>query len=211
MAPITGMNSSNASLNIKSLYTDWAAGMDDTGDDRVSLGEKSDLRVLIALANGQAAVGARAVFKEQGAARIVVAENNREAVAHMKSYAFNLLLVEDTFPEMGGLDFCRFIRFQNAPISVAPILYVMKEPDRAKVIEARDHGVNKMLLMPFTTASLLKNLDSVLNEPRPFIRITGYYGPCRRMADGGRKGPDRRSAQKGLFPLANQRKVFKGV
>ncbi|TNE62256.1 MAG: response regulator [Alphaproteobacteria bacterium] len=175
------------------------------------LGDKSDLRVLIALENGQAAVGARAVFKEQRAAHIVIADNNRVAMEHMKTTAFNLLLVEDTFPDTGGLDFCRFIRFQNAPISVAPILYAIKEPDRTKVIQARDAGVNKMLAMPFTTASLVKNLDSVIDDPKPFIRVTGYYGPNRRMGTGGYQGPERRTGQKGLFPVENLRKVFRGL
>ncbi|WP_262691942.1 response regulator [Kordiimonas aestuarii] len=177
----------------------------------MSLGEKSDLRVLIALENGQAAIGARAVFKEQRAAHIVVADNNRAAMEHMKTTSFNLVLLEDTFPEVGGLDFCRFIRFQNAPVSVAPIMYAIKEPDRKKVIEARDAGVNKMLAMPFTTASLIKNLDSILVQPKPFIRVTGYYGPCRRSGVAPYKGPERRQAQKGVFPFANMQKAFKGL
>ncbi|WP_417451879.1 response regulator [Kordiimonas sp.] len=177
----------------------------------MSLGEKSDLRVLIALENGQAAIGARAVFKEQRAAHIVVAEDNRVAMEHIKTTPFNLILLEDTFPDTGGLDFCRFIRFQNAPISVAPIIYAIKEPDRQKVMEARDAGVTTMLAMPFTTASLIKNLDSVLSEPKLFVRVTGYYGPCRRNSAMPFSGPDRRKAQKGVFPVANQRKVFKGL
>jgi len=177
----------------------------------VSLGEKSDLRVMIAMANGQAAVGARAVFKEQGAECFMVVENNREATERMKSQSFNFLLVEDTFPEIGGIDFCRYVRFLNAPLSVAPIIYAMKEPSRESVVEARNAGVTKMVVMPFTTASLVKNLESILNAPRPFIRVTGYYGPCRRIGGTGYKGPERRKKQQGVFGIDKLRKVFKGL
>lgn len=177
----------------------------------MSLGEKTDLRVLIALANGQAARGARAVFKEQGAAGFAVVENNREAMERIQAEQFNLVLIEDTFPDLGGIDFCRFIRMMNAPLSVAPIIYAMKEPSRETVVEARNAGVNKMVVMPFTTASLMKNLEDILVRPKPFIRVTGYYGPDRRVGSGTYSGPERREKQQGMFPVSNLKKVFKGL
>ncbi|NVJ99477.1 MAG: response regulator [Alphaproteobacteria bacterium] len=177
----------------------------------MSLGQKSDLRVLIAMANGQAAIGARAVFKEQGAATFIVVENNREAMQQMNSHQFNLLLVEDTFPDLGGIDFVRYIRMTNSPVSVAPIIYAMKEPSQKTVTEARNAGVNKMVVMPFTTASLVKNLDDILLKPKPFIRVTGYYGPDRRVNTNEYTAAERRKKQHGLFPVANQQKVFKGL
>lgn len=175
------------------------------------LGSKKDLRVLIALANGQAAEGARAVFKEQGADRNQIAEGKRDALELMNNTAFNLLLVEDTFSDLGGIDFVRFVRMMNAPISVAPIIFAMKEPDREKVIEARDAGVNKMIIMPFTTASLLKNLKDIMVSPTPFIRVTGYSGPCRRKQNIAISRPDRRKSQQGALSVEKQQKLFKGV
>ncbi len=177
----------------------------------MSLGAKSDLRVMIAMDNGQAAIGARAVFKEQGAESFAVVADNREATEKMQSQSFNLLLVEDTFPEIGGIDFCRYIRFLNSPLSVAPIIYAMKEPNRESVMEARNAGVTKMIVMPFTTASLIKNLESILTSPRPFVRVTGYYGPCRRLGGTDYRGPERRKTQQGTFSVDKLAKVFKGL
>lgn len=177
----------------------------------MALGDKTDLRVLIAMANGQAAIGARAVFKEQGASSFIVVENNREAMERLRAETFNLLLIEDTFPDIGGIDFSRFIRMMNAPVSVAPIIYAMKDPSRETVLEARNAGVNKMIVMPFTTASLVKNLEDILLRPKPFVRVTGYYGPDRRVGGGDYSGPERRKSQQGLFPVANLKKVFKGL
>jgi len=177
----------------------------------MALGSKSDLRVLIAMANGQAAKGARAVFKEQGAAIFQVADGKQDALEKMKNTPFNLLLVEDTFSDLGGVDFVRFVRMTNTPISVAPIIFALKEPNRQSVLEARNAGVNKMVVMPFTTASLLKNLADIMLNPRPFVRVTGYDGPCRRMQAGGYKGPERRIKQEGALSVEKQQQLFKGI
>lgn len=174
------------------------------------LGSKKDLRVLIALANGQAAKGARAVFKEQGAEAYKVAEGKQSALELIQSNNFNLILVEDTFSDLGGVDFIRYVRMVNAPISVAPIIYAIKDPDRTKVIEARDAGANKMIVMPFTTASLLKNLKDIMVNPKPFIRVTGYSGPCRRQQAVPLKRPDRRNSQEGALSVDKLQKLFKG-
>lgn len=176
----------------------------------MALGTKSDLRVLIAMANGQAAKGARAVFKEQRAGLVQVAEGKEDALEKMRLTAFNLLLIEDTFSDLGGVDFTRFVRMTNSPTSVAPIIFAMKEPSKEKVVEARDAGVNKMVVMPFTTASLLKNLADIMLHPRPFVRVPGYSGPCRRNQPPGYKGFDRRKKQEGLLGIEKQQMLFKG-
>ena len=175
------------------------------------LGSKSDLRVLIALANGQAAKGARAIFKEQGAEHYKVADGKQSALELMQHHSFNLLLVEDTFSDLGGVDFIRFVRMTNAPVSVAPIILAMKNPERSTVVEARDAGVNKMIVMPFTRASLLKNLKDIILNPKPFVRITGYSGPCRRQQAQPLKGPERRKGQEGALSIEKQQQLFKGL
>jgi len=193
------------------LYYPWfdtVAVVDDQGGF-VALGSKSDIRILITLANGQAAKGARAVFKEQGASIFQVADGKQDALDKMKATSFNLLLVEDTFSDLGGIDFVRFVRMTNGPLSVAPIMYAMKEPSKATVMEARDAGVNKMFVMPFTTAILLKNLADIMLNPRPFIRVTGYNGPCRRMQPSAYKGQERRKQQQGTLAVEKLQQLFK--
>jgi len=176
----------------------------------LALGSKEDLRVLIAMDNGQAALGARAVFKEQKVATVQVAEGKQDALQKMQATAFNLLLIEDTFSDLGGIDFVRFVRMTNSPVSVAPIIFAMKDPKKETVIQARDAGVNKMVIMPFTTAGLLKNLAEIMLHPRPFVRVTGYSGPCRRLQSRSHKGPERRREMEGQLSVEKQQKLFKG-
>lgn len=177
----------------------------------MALGNKSDLRVLIGMANGQAAEGARAVFKEQGSEIFQIAEGKQDALSKMQTTPFNLLLIEDTFSDLGGIDFVRFLRMTNSPISVAPVIFALKEPNRDSVLQARNAGVNKMIIMPFTTASLLKNLAEIMLHPRPFVRVTGYAGPCRRLQAGAYNGPERRKTQEGTLSVEKQQKIFKGI
>ena len=177
----------------------------------MALGSKEDLRVLVAMDNGQAALGARTVFKEQKVATVQVAEGKQDALNKMQAVAFNLLLIEDSFSDLGGVDFVRFVRMTNSPMSVAPIIFAMKEPNKQTVMEARDAGVNKMVIMPFTTASLLKNLADIMLNPRPFVRVTGYSGPCRRLQAKAIPGPDRRKTDEGQLSVEKQEKLFKGL
>lgn len=177
----------------------------------MALGSKEDLRVLIAMENGQVALGARTVFKDQKVATVQVAEGKQDALDKMQAVAFNLLLIEDTFSDLGGVDFVRFVRMTNTTMAVAPVLLAMKDPNRERVMEARDAGVNKMVIMPFTGAVLLKNLADIMLNPRPFIRVTGYSGPCRRLQAKAIPGPDRRKVDEGQLSVEKLQKIFKGM
>jgi len=176
----------------------------------LALGSKADIRVLIAMANGQAAKGARAVFKEQGAHIFQIAEGKQDAFEKMHQTVFNMLLIEDTFSDLGGIDFVRFVRMTNLSTSIAPVILAMKSPSKETVLEAREVGVNKMIIMPFTAAGLLKNLADIMLNPRPFIRVTGYSGPCRRLQKMARKGPELRLKAEGVLGIAKQQQLFKG-
>lgn len=174
------------------------------------LGSKHDLRVLIAMENQQAANGARAIFKEQGAAVIQVAESKADALERFTNIHFNFILIEDSFSDLGGLDFARFVRMLASPTSIASIIMCMKNPSKDEVIRARDAGVNKMIVMPFTTATLLKGVADLMLHPKPFIQVTGYGGPDRRQSRKAYGGIERRVRQEGLMPIEKQKLYFKG-
>lgn len=176
----------------------------------VVLGSKNDLRVLIAMENGQAAEGARAIFKEQKADVIQIAESKGDALERFGQTHFNFILVEDSFSDLGGVDFVRFVRMLASPTSIAPIIMCMKNPSRQSVIAARDAGVNKMIILPFTTATLLKSLADIMLHPKPFIQVTGYSGPDRRQSKKAYGGLERRIRQEGAMPIEKLQRYFKG-
>jgi len=177
----------------------------------LALGSVKDLRILVALENGQAAECARGVFKQIKAPIVKVVNEKRLALDAMQEGAFNLIIIEDSFSDLGGLDFCRFIRMTSSSTSTAPLVLCMKVPDAIKVVEARNAGINKIMLMPFTTASLLKTVQDIMLFPKDFIQVSGYTGPCRRIKDKARNAPDRRQSQQGLLSIEKQQKLFKGI
>ncbi len=169
-----------------------------------------DLRVMLAFANLQAASGIKEVLKQHKVPRIFVPEHDQEAVMELQNRSFNLLIVEETFPKLSGIDFCKFIRLTSGPTSIAPIIYGVHSPSRESVIEARDAGVNKIAIMPFTGASLMRAVEGVLKETRPMVRALGYTGPERRInkQPEAYKGRERRIKDGKTLPIEAQRKIL---
>jgi hypothetical protein len=63
------------------------------------------------------------------------------------------------------------------------------------VQEARDVGVNEFLSKPVTARGVLSRIAQVVDNPRPYVRTDGYFGPDRRRrADPDYTGPRRRAA-----------------
>ena len=64
--------------------------------------------------------------------------------------------------------------------------------------EARDVGVNEFLSKPVTARGVLERIAQVVDNPRPFVRSAGYFGPDRRRrADPNYNGPRRRASDRG--------------
>jgi hypothetical protein len=62
-----------------------------------------------------------------------------------------------------------------------------------RVMEARDAGVTEFIAKPLSAKTLLNRLNSVLYQPRAFVRTQTYFGPDRRRrADPAHRGPWRR-------------------
>lgn len=170
------------------------------------------LQIMVALANQQAAEGIRDVLMQKRVGGVFVPADNREAVNKLQDTFFNMVIIEEDFPELGGIDFCRFLRLTNTPIAVAPIIYGIHEPSREAVLQARDAGASKIALMPFSGASLIKAVQDALREARPIIQTTSYNGPCRRLrVDPGFRGPERRKTQAKIISTDIQQKILKGI
>lgn len=138
--------------------------------------------------------------------------SNVEALAVLNELNFNMLVVDDRFPDLGGFDFCRFIRLTNIDVSVAPIILGIHGPDQQSVLKARDVGASKIVAMPLTGQSMIKAVSSALSEMKPIVHTSNYNGPDRRRQ---RAKPwakaERRKIQTRLITLDKQRRVMFGT
>jgi len=169
----------------------------------------NNLSIMLALSHMQAAESLKSVLLQQKVRRVFFAANNREATSQLNEQSYNMIFIEEGFPELGGADFCRFLRMTDGPMAFAPIIYGIVSADKQRVFAARDAGASKIILMPLSPKSLLTSIQAAIKEFRPMVQTTSYRGPDRRIS--GQKpfhGPDKRKAQKGLVSVAEQKRVL---
>ncbi|MFC4348947.1 response regulator [Kordiimonas lipolytica] len=165
----------------------------------------------MALGNAQAAASLKDILLRRRVG-VFTPANNRDAVEMMLDHSYNMLVIDEHFPDLGGIDFCRFLRLTNSPMAVAPVIFGIHEPNQKKVIAARDAGATKIAVMPFSGASLIKAMEDAANDPRPIIQDTSYNGPDRRTRSVPPPGGvDRRSKTPTSIDRATQMKILRGV
>jgi CheY-like chemotaxis protein len=86
----------------------------------------------------------------------------------------------------------RFRDFRNSPDPFIPIIFISTHTDSARLRKARDAGVTEIVRKPVNALDFYRAIDSVIHQPRPFVNVPGYFGPCRRRKDIAYQGEDRR-------------------
>ena len=120
----------------------------------------------------------------------------------MCSSNLDLIFVDWRMERVDGLELVKRVRTGADSVNpYVPIIMVTGYADGARVKAARDAGVSDLLVKPISLAALAQRIGAVLNEPRPFIRTPGYFGPDRRRRALRFVGADRRKLQQGLIPL----------
>jgi two-component system, chemotaxis family, chemotaxis protein CheY len=143
------------------------------------------------------------MLKVFGVGDILVCDNGQEAIdlltitqARRKSRHVNdvdIVLTDWLMPKVSGKELIRWIR--NHPsddVRFLPIIVVSAYTTEKLVALARDCGANESLVKPISGTSLAGRICSVIDNPRPYISIPGYFGPDRRRQDVPYKGGNRR-------------------
>lgn len=162
----------------------------------------SELKVLVALSNRQASEATKDYFKRKGSF-CLSALSRPEALEHLKVSNYNLIMTDEKFSDLGGINFAQFIRLSSSALIFTRIILGLSEPKREIVFEARNAGIDKMILLPFTFASLEKSVREVVGDKRQFIMVSNYTGPDRRTKQtAGPRAAERRVKQEGIIPSA---------
>lgn len=170
------------------------------------------LHILLALGNQQAAESLRDVLMRSRVGGVFAPRNNRDAVEQMQARSYNLIVIAEDFPDLGGVDFCRFLRLTNTPMAVAPIIFGLHAPDQKTVLQARDAGATKIAVMPFSGASLVKAIEDAVADTRAIVQSTSYNGPDRRVRRGVIPGGvDRRKQMPEIISDAKRRRILGGL
>ncbi|WP_068301922.1 response regulator [Kordiimonas lacus] len=165
---------------------------------------------MLALGNDQASSSLKDMMLRQRIG-VVTPVNNRDAVEMMLDHTYNMLVIDEHFPDLGGIDFCRFIRLTSSPMAVAPIIFGIHEPDQKKVMAARDAGATKIAVMPFSFTTLMKSIEAAATDTRSIVQHTSYNGPDRRTRMAPVPGGvDRRRTEPTIIDRATQLSILRG-
>jgi CheY-like chemotaxis protein len=122
-----------------------------------------------------------------------------DAVSGFDKYCANqydVVFTDSELAPLSGLEFVDLIRSSpKSPNPYVPIIMVSAHSDEDHVRLARDHGVTEFLAKPFTVGIVLKRLEAVIENPRPFVRTASFFGPDRRRKSSlDYSGPERRKS-----------------
>jgi two-component system chemotaxis response regulator CheY len=146
----------------------------------------------------------------RGCTRITEARNGNDAWEEIQEDSPDLALIDWEMESGNGLDLIKRIR--NDPSSAdafLPIIMVSAYSERARIVAARDSGINEFVMKPVSAKALFSRLNAVIEHPRRFVRAGDYFGPDRRRRD--KFVPQDRRQEKGEEPEAIDAADIKAV
>lgn len=121
-----------------------------------------------------------------GVTKISVAHDARQAFLMLRDSMPDMVLCDLHMESGDGINFLRRVRLDaKSPNPYLPVIMVSGHAQAEKVALARDAGANDFLVKPISAKSLYQRLAHAIEKPRPFVRSSSYFGPCRRRLDKG--------------------------
>jgi DNA-binding response OmpR family regulator len=101
---------------------------------------------------------------------------------------------------LDGIDFIKMVRTaSDSPNPFVPTIMLTVHTEMNRVVETRDAVVHEFFAKPISAKALYSRIRSIIDRPRPFIRVGQYFGPDRRRRDNpGYRGAERRKINKGV-------------
>ncbi len=148
--------------------------------------ELSKVRVLVLEDNGHMRKLLRSMLLAVGCGEVLDMADAAQAYIKLKQTPVDFAVVDWEIYPVSGLEFVRKIRTErDSPNQFLPIIMVTGHTERERVTRARDLGITEFLAKPISAQSLSQRIEELVDRPRPYIRTTSYFGPCRRRKRGG--------------------------
>lgn len=143
------------------------------------------------------------MLKVFGVGEILACESAKEAIdlltitqATKKSRHLtnvDIVLMDWLMPRGSGKDLLHWIRSHDKDtVRFLPVVVVSGYTTEYITAVARDMGANEILVKPVSGNALASRICSVIDNPRPFIKVKTYFGPDRRRQETLHKGKERR-------------------
>ena len=121
--------------------------------------------------------------------RVTVASSAAEASAAMKSFAFDLIVLDVMMPGEDGFSFATRVRADNGAIASVPILMLTAKTEFEERVLGFEIGVDDYLGKPFEPRELSLRIASILRRARTpvdsAVPISVQFGPFVFDSDRG--------------------------
>lgn len=146
------------------------------------------------------------MLKVFGVGDIMVAEGAKEAIevltvtqARSKSKYItrvDIVLTDWLMSKGNGEELIRWIRtHEKDDVRFLPVVVVSGYATEYLTARARDVGANETLVKPVSAKGLASRICSIIDHPRPFVNVPGFFGPDRRRQQIKFVGLDRRKTK----------------
>lgn len=118
-----------------------------------------------------------------------------EAKSILAERVVDLVLVNCELPGIGGYGLVKWLRRSAVEVNAfVPVIMTATHMRPSSLTLVRDCGASLVLIKPFSPRTLLSRILWAARDLRPFIELTDYFGPDRRVRDVPFLGGDRRVA-----------------
>lgn len=137
------------------------------------------------------------ILKAAGVRKIREAGDGLDALKIFQAQEIDIIFTDLMMSPVDGLAFIRWIRTSTAsPNPYVPVIMMTGHATQRTLNDARMAGVTEFLAKPLTARGVMHRINEIVNNPRPFVRASEYFGPCRRRRiDHDFQGVDRRGGQ----------------
>lgn len=133
------------------------------------------------------------ILRALGVNQIHTAENGASGIEAAQALDPDMIFADWTMPEMDGIEMTRAIRKGALRRRDIPIVLITGRNRQSDILEARNAGVDEILIKPINVRGVQDRLTLAIENPRPFIESLNYVGPCRRRRPNPNyMGPRRR-------------------
>jgi len=152
------------------------------------------LKVLVVDDNAHMRKLVTTILQAFGVSQIFEAESGERAWAALRESNPDICVLDWVMEGMSGLDLVQKIRSDpQTPNPFVPVIMLTGHTHIDRVRQARDAGVNEFIAKPVSVKTMMQRLQTVFENPRPYVRTKVYFGPCRRRRGVEEyRGPERR-------------------
>jgi two-component system, chemotaxis family, chemotaxis protein CheY len=156
------------------------------------------LKVLVVDDNAHMRKLVTTILQAFGVVQISEADNGEHAWAALREHNPDICIFDWMMEGMSGLELVQKIRSDpQTPNPFVPVIMLTGHTHIDQVRQARDAGVNEFIAKPVSVKTMMQRLQSVIENPRPYVRTKFYFGPCRRRRGADEyRGPERREKKK---------------